>query len=74
MQVAFDAEKRWLTMQRGAVRTLMNIGGEAVQFEMREGESLLLRSREDVAIAGGWIALPAMSLAVVMVKANERPG
>lgn len=68
MKVAFDAEKRWLTMQRGRVRTLLNIGSEAVQFEMREGERLQLRSREDVTIIGGSITLPAMSLAVVMAE------
>ena len=65
MKVEFDAEKRWLKMQRGGVRTLMNIGGEPVRMEMREGERLWLGSREDVAVAGAEIVLPAMSLAVV---------
>jgi maltooligosyltrehalose trehalohydrolase len=74
MQVGFDAEKRWLTMRRRGVRMLMNIGGEAVRLEMREGEELRLRSREDVDVADGWITLPPMSLAVVMMETNERPG
>lgn len=65
MKVEFDAGKRWLTMQRGEVRTLMNIGGEMVRMEMREGERLWLGSREDVAVTGAEIVLPAMSLAVV---------
>ncbi len=74
MKVGFDAKQRWLTMQRGGVRTLMNIGGEAVQLEMREGERLRLRSREDVVVADGRIALPPMSLAVMMMEASDRSG
>jgi maltooligosyltrehalose trehalohydrolase len=71
MQVQFDAEKRWLTMERGSVRTLLNIGSQPVQFKLKDGESLHLRSREDVAIGCGSIALPPMSLAVVMDGTRE---
>ena len=74
VKVAFDAEKRWLTMQRGGVRMLMNIGGEAVRLEMREGEALKLRSREDAVVVDGWMTLPTMSLAVAMMESNERSG
>ena len=71
MQVQFDAEKRWLTMERGSVRTLLNIGSQPVQFKLKDGERLHLRSREDVAIGCGSIALPPMSLAVVMDGTRE---
>ncbi len=70
MKVEYDAEKRWLTMQRGEVRTLANIGGEVVRMERREGESVRLASREGVAIEGGEIVLPAMSLAVVVAESR----
>jgi maltooligosyltrehalose trehalohydrolase len=69
MKVEFDAEKRWLTMQRGEVRVLVNIGSEAVQMGMLEGERLELQSKDGVAMVEGKVVLPAMSLAVVM---NER--
>jgi maltooligosyltrehalose trehalohydrolase len=72
MKVEFDAEKRWLTMQRESVRTLLNIGGQLVQFELKNGEVLQLRSQDGVTIAGDSIALPPMSLAVVMLKSADR--
>jgi maltooligosyltrehalose trehalohydrolase len=68
MQVHYDAEQRWLTMQRGAIRTLLNFGGEQVQLQLKEGEALLLRSKDEVAIVGRSVALPAMSLAVVRAQ------
>jgi maltooligosyltrehalose trehalohydrolase len=74
MKVEYDVEKRWLTMQRGGVRTLMNMGDETTQVKKREGEELLLASREGVVVEGDSIALPAMSLAVVMVAAKEVNG
>ena len=66
MKVAFDAEKRWLTMQRGDVRTLVNMGLETVELEVMEGERLTMRSKDCVKMVEGKVVLPAMSLAVVM--------
>ena len=74
MKVEHDAEKGWLTMQRGAVRTLMNIGQEAVRLKMREGEGLQLASREGVVVEGEEMVLPAMSLAVATIAAQEASG
>jgi maltooligosyltrehalose trehalohydrolase len=74
MKVGYDAEKRWLTMQRGGVRTLMNIGGEAVRLKMLEGECLRMASREGVVIEGAEVVLPAMSLAVVMRESVDQGG
>jgi maltooligosyltrehalose trehalohydrolase len=74
MKVEYDAEKRWLMMQRGGVRTLMNIGGEAVRLKMLEGESLQLQSQEGVVIEGTEVVLPAMSLAVVMRESGDQGG
>lgn len=70
MQVDYDAEKQWLTMQRGSVRTLMNIGKEQVLLPMKDSETLLLRSNETVAIVGASLSLPPMSLAVVSGERN----
>jgi maltooligosyltrehalose trehalohydrolase len=74
MKVEYDAEKRWLTMQRGGVRTLMNIGGEAVRLQMLEGECLHMASREGVVIEGAEVVLPAMSLAVMMRESGDQGG
>ena len=43
VDVEFDAEKRWLAMRRGAVRTLVNIGCELVELELKDREVLHLR-------------------------------
>jgi maltooligosyltrehalose trehalohydrolase len=74
LKVEFDAEKLWLTMQRGPVRVLLNLGGEPVQLELKDREVLQLRSKEDVTIVGGSIALPPISLAVVMVESVNQSG
>jgi maltooligosyltrehalose trehalohydrolase len=66
MKVAFDAEKRWLTMQRGEVRTLVNMGGEAVEMEALEGEMLKMQSKDGIAIVEGKVSLSAMSVAVLV--------
>jgi maltooligosyltrehalose trehalohydrolase len=74
MKVEYDAEQRWLTMQRGGVRTLMNVGEETVRLKRREDEELQLASKEGVVVEGGEIVLPAMSLAVVAIAAEELSG
>ena len=71
-KIGFDAEKRWLTMRRGSVRTLMNIGGEEVKLKMLDRESLRLMSKEGVARAGDEVVLPAMSLAVLVAETDEK--
>ncbi len=71
VEVEIDADRRWLTMRRGVVRTLLNIGGEAVQIEMQDGEVLHLRSQEAVTIVGGSIELPPMSLAVAIRESAD---
>jgi maltooligosyltrehalose trehalohydrolase len=68
MKVAFDAEKRWLTMQRGEVRTLVNMGSETVELEVMDGERLRMQSKDCVEMVEGKVVLPAMSLAVVMAE------
>ncbi|MGA8940387.1 MAG: malto-oligosyltrehalose trehalohydrolase [Acidobacteriaceae bacterium] len=74
MKVAFDEEKRWLTMQRGRVRTLMNIGDEMVRLKTWEGEGLRLGSRPEVVMEGAEVVLPGMSLAVMMVEGGDDVG
>ena len=72
VEVEFDAERRWLAMRRGPVRTLLNVGRELVELKLKDREVLHLRSQEGVTIVGGSIALPPMSLAVVMMESMKR--
>jgi maltooligosyltrehalose trehalohydrolase len=66
LDVQFDEELRTLTMQRGSVRTLLNIGKAPVTLPVLEGEEVRLGTRADIAVAGGFVALPPMTLVVLM--------
>lgn len=66
IQVEFDGEKRTLTMKRGSVRTLLNIGKAPVTLPVFEGEEVRLGSRPEITPQGGALALPPMSLVVLM--------
>ena len=71
MKVEFDRERRWLTMQRGPVRVLMNLGEQSVRLDAAEPEQLRLCSRA-LQIEGGAVELPPMTLAVLMEGAADR--
>jgi maltooligosyltrehalose trehalohydrolase len=63
--VEFDEDKRWLTMERGAVRVVCNLGDSPAEFDRPEQYSLLLASREDVIAAPAKIVLPSNSMAIL---------
>ena len=71
LKVEFDREQRWLAMQRGPVRVLVNLGGHSVDFAAKPGEQLRLCSRE-LALRDGVLQLPAISLAVLTSGATDR--
>jgi maltooligosyltrehalose trehalohydrolase len=62
--VEFDEEQRWLTMRRGALTTVANVGREQrlVPVPARE---ILLASDEACALTAGGVRLPPQSAAVV---------
>lgn len=68
IKVRFDEEKRWLTMDRGQVRVLCNLGEEPVELESRSGYSLSLASRDDIGIANDKVLLPPDSIAILSAK------
>ena len=69
LKVKFDEDKQWLTMDRGQVRILCNLGKEAVEFENRGGFSSLLSSQDGIQVADGKVLLPPDSIVILSAKA-----
>jgi maltooligosyltrehalose trehalohydrolase len=65
LKVEFDETKRWLKMERGLVTVVCNLGGEAVEFDAPNGQTLVLASREGVGLKEKKIILPPDSLAIL---------
>jgi maltooligosyltrehalose trehalohydrolase len=65
LKVRYDEAKRWLQIDRGAVRVLLNMGADAVEFDVPEGSAVALASRGEVVAAGGKISLPPDTFAVL---------
>ena len=65
-------EDRLLVMERGPVRILANLGEDGVKVDLREGESLRLKSSDGVVLSAGQAALPKMSLAIVERSENDQ--
>jgi maltooligosyltrehalose trehalohydrolase len=70
IKVQFDEKKRWLTMDRGLVRVMCNLGGEAVELENPGKFSLTLSSRADIEVNGEKVLLPPDSVAIL---SSEKP-
>jgi maltooligosyltrehalose trehalohydrolase len=73
VKVDFDEDKRWLTMERGLVRVIMNIGAEAAEFRNPGGLPLVLASSEDVAASEEKVVLPPNRLAILSGESNSEP-
>jgi maltooligosyltrehalose trehalohydrolase len=71
VSVEFDEEKRWLMMERGQVRVMWNLGGEAVTFENAAGGRLVLASRDGIAVVGEGVVVPGDGLAIVSGEKEE---
>lgn len=70
VKVLFDEKKRWLTMDRGLVRVMCNLGGEAIELESAGQFSLTLSSQADVEVCGEKVLLPPDSVAIL---SSEKP-
>lgn len=70
LKVKFDEEKQWLTMDRGQVRILCNLGREAVGLENHEGFSPVLSTHNDIEIAADKVMLPPDSLIVLCARSE----
>ncbi len=67
LEVSCSADGKGLTMQRGSVRVLMNVGEAEMQVTLSPGEAMQLSSRAEVAMRDGAVHLPGMSLAVLQL-------
>jgi maltooligosyltrehalose trehalohydrolase len=65
LRVTSDDRSKTLTMHRDEVGVLVNLGEQNYTFDVLEGDTLLMASREGVNLRGNKIDLPGMSLAVV---------
>ncbi|NYF79405.1 malto-oligosyltrehalose trehalohydrolase [Granulicella arctica] len=63
--VEFDEKQRWLTMDRGSVRIVCNLGDQMVELENLDGLSIRLASQQGIALTARGIRLPPDSLAVL---------
>jgi maltooligosyltrehalose trehalohydrolase len=65
VSVSYDEAKRWLLMDRGDVRVVLNLGQEAAGFDVPEGMRIALASRHGLIVADGRISLPSDTLAAL---------
>ena len=71
LKIACREEDKFLLMERGPVRILANLGEESVKVDLREGESMLLSSRDGIVLSAGEVVLPKMSLAILQRSENQ---
>jgi len=64
-KVTADAEKSWLSMERGKIQVLANLGPEAVPFDASEGYLIALTSRPEIQIEAGKVTLPPDTLVIL---------
>jgi maltooligosyltrehalose trehalohydrolase len=72
-EVSFDEERRWLTMTRGAVVVMCNLGATPLELSRPKQFPLLLASHRDVVVVGERVMLPPKSLAVLSGEKNQQP-
>jgi len=65
LRVMFDERGRWLVMERGLVKVMINLGSEPVEFPNPDGSVLVLASAGDVHIEGDRVLVPPARLAVL---------
>jgi maltooligosyltrehalose trehalohydrolase len=65
VKVLFCEEGRWLTMDRGPVKVMFNLGHQSVDMDVSKGLHLVLASNEQVKVLVGKVVLPADSLVVL---------
>jgi len=68
LKVKFDEEKQWLTIARGQVLVLCNLGVESVKLENPGEFPLALASCDDVEVTDGKVLLPPDSIAILSAE------
>jgi maltooligosyltrehalose trehalohydrolase len=65
LNVRFDEEKKWIVMDRGGVKVMLNLGKETVEFENPESLPVALASGDGVVGQGAKIVLPPDRVAIL---------
>jgi maltooligosyltrehalose trehalohydrolase len=65
VKVRFDEARRWLTLDRGLVRVMCNLGPETVELENPAHLPLLLASKGNIEANADKVRLPPDSLAIL---------
>jgi len=65
VSVEFDEKEHWLTMNRGQVRVLCNLGDKPAELENPAGLPLILASDTNISIKDKMVVLPPDSLAIL---------
>jgi maltooligosyltrehalose trehalohydrolase len=68
-RVECDAQGKWLTMRRGAITVLCNLGAETHRFDVPPGSVLQLASKAVATNSATAIDLPPDSIAILETKA-----
>jgi maltooligosyltrehalose trehalohydrolase len=66
LHVSSDEESRTLVVQREEARIVINFGEQPYRFDLLQGESLKLHSRDEMTVQDNAIDLPPMTLAILM--------
>ena len=69
--VSSDEGRRTLVMVRDEARIVVNLGEEVYPFDLLEGETLTLVSRDGVEAKDGKLELPGMTIAVLMSTTEQ---
>ncbi len=70
-RVSSDDGKKTIVLQRNEVRIVANLGPDVYGFDLLEGEKLTLLSHSGVEVQKNTLALPALSLAVLMSTTEQ---
>jgi maltooligosyltrehalose trehalohydrolase len=71
LMVSTDDKRKTLVMQRDEARILVNFGEQPYSFDLLDGESLSLVSRDGVDVKDNAIELPGMTLAVFLSTTEQ---
>ena len=71
LQVSTDEERQTLVMVRDEARVFINFGEQPYSFDLLEGETLELVSREGLEVKDNRLELPPMTLAVLLSTTED---
>jgi len=69
-RVEFDEAARWLVMDRGLVRVVLNLGSHPVELPSRDDLRLMLVSGPGIALTEGRVLLPTSRMAALSSEAG----